>query len=341
MNIQKEEINQILPKEQTEEKEENKIEIQQIEEPSILLTTSELSTSFNEEHNSTNRNTTTIFDNYNNLNNLITNQNEYKNYITITEVNKPISKIQPNEKILQKLHNSFYKIQEMKMNKELFSFDSSSLKEFKTSFYTRQYQKTNEQFKSQHYVLQQTLLIALINKYFSIELKRPLKKATILSQFIQIIKLTNEKESIEFSELVENRCNELYREDISNGISIKTAKRRMQLNRKIESIHLLEDILYLSGEQLQLTCRLPKHSISSYYRNNNNNNENESKKSEKQFLQSVRAIYIDGKRVYYNSLCNQLILINSHLVQLLNTCKISLEMKENTITLCNELNNCI
>ena len=92
-------------------------------------------------------------------------------------------------------------------------------KEYKTEEKIRTFQRIQHQTKTQFYALQQTLLLVLLNNYFTIVIKKqriPAKK--LYNQFIQIELLTNQNETISFSEIIDKRCQELYEYDISDTI---------------------------------------------------------------------------------------------------------------------------
>ncbi|KAL7713709.1 TATA-binding protein-associated phosphoprotein [Entamoeba marina] len=96
--------------------------------------------------------------------------------------------------------------------------------------------------------LQQSLCIALLSQYATITIKQPAKKSTVTQQYMRIKSIDfGNGDVINLNEFLKKRCTEQKEDDIHSGVSIKTATRRYQNNKKIELLHLLVDLLDLKG----------------------------------------------------------------------------------------------
>ncbi|BFU23523.1 hypothetical protein EHI8A_076270 [Entamoeba histolytica HM-1:IMSS-B] len=103
--------------------------------------------------------------------------------------------------------------------------------------------KASREFRNAQ-TIQQSILIGLLNKYCTITIGQPAKKSTVTQQFMRIISLDfGGNDIILMDDFLKGRCLEQMNQDISDGVSQKTAWRRYQNNKKIEEIHLLMDIL--------------------------------------------------------------------------------------------------
>ena len=94
---------------------------------------------------------------------------------------------------------------------------------------------------------QQAILLLLLNQYFDITIKKPQKTKCECQQFFKIIHMTNGEDEVEVNTLIEKRCDEIAQKDIENGINAKTATRRKIVNRHVETLHLLNDMLSMKG----------------------------------------------------------------------------------------------
>ena len=92
-------------------------------------------------------------------------------------------------------------------------------------------------------VSQQGVLLALINKHFSISLAAPKKKSVVAQQMIVINYLKRDTDVVLVEEFIHRRLGEIQRYDMANGVSKKTAIRRCENNKIAETNHLLIDIL--------------------------------------------------------------------------------------------------
>ncbi|KAL7714807.1 TATA-binding protein-associated phosphoprotein [Entamoeba marina] len=96
--------------------------------------------------------------------------------------------------------------------------------------------------------LQQSLCIALLSEFATITIKQPAKKSTVTQQYMRIKSIDfGHGDCIVLNEFLKKRCTEHKLDDINSGVSIKTATRRYQNNKKIELLHLLIDLLDLKG----------------------------------------------------------------------------------------------
>ena len=329
---EKQQINQIQKIEEIKINEQNKLKIESTQNETINETTS---------------NDSSFIEFSNLLNNMKENEIEIEE-IPLIDIYKSFNLLNKTTKRIENETQKQIHSQETTKTKCKTEINKLNVsKDFKTSIEFRKQQRMNEQQKNQFYVLQQTFLISLLNKHFTIELQRPKKQATKLSQFFSILKIYNENERICFDDLVDVRCRELFRCDIENNISVKTAKRRLTTNRKIECIHLLEDVLLLLGEDLLLSKRFKNcpstvdssksNEMKIENSNNSKDNDNEftiqKKKHDKQHFQSVQAVYVNDHFVHFEVLTDILILLNGRIMELMNYCEHSLIIKKNTINL--------
>ena len=96
-------------------------------------------------------------------------------------------------------------------------------------------------------VYQQCILLGLLNRHFEITIHIPSKRSIVTRQFFKVDELKNENDSIKVDEYVEQRCKEKFEKDLANGVSEKTARRRLDTNKITEQIHLYIDILSCLG----------------------------------------------------------------------------------------------
>ena len=142
-----------------------------------------------------------------------------------------------NQNVAKKVSNRTITIYKKKKKKEKNTMESFTE--------TRQRKKNNEAFlKLRSYqVYQQSILLALLNRYFEITLQIPSKRSIVTRQFFKIEEIRNGNDVIKVEEYVEHRCKEKYEKDLLEGISEKTAKRRYDTNRITEQLHLMIDLL--------------------------------------------------------------------------------------------------
>ncbi|ELP91443.1 hypothetical protein EIN_155600 [Entamoeba invadens IP1] len=91
---------------------------------------------------------------------------------------------------------------------------------------------------------QQAVYIALLSSFFDITIKPPMKKTSVALQFLKIESLKKGNDCVRFDDVVDRRCQELYCRDVLCGVHEKTAKRRKETNKIVESLYLLIDILH-------------------------------------------------------------------------------------------------
>ena len=123
-----------------------------------------------------------------------------------------------------------------------------------------------------HQAIQQSILLALLNRYCTMmfkqtkkfntdsneqsedtkETKRGRRKQTILhyetTDFLRLNSIAfSSGEEINVNEYITKRTNEQYQCDIMSGVKEKTAKHRIQTYRRIEAVHFFMDILSENG----------------------------------------------------------------------------------------------
>jgi len=96
-------------------------------------------------------------------------------------------------------------------------------------------------------VYQQAIFIALLNQFFELLVKAPVKRSVVSLQLLRIESIKYLSDIIGVNDFVMARCKEKYKKDISSGIGEKTAKRRSDTNRVTELLHLLQDLLREKG----------------------------------------------------------------------------------------------
>ena len=91
----------------------------------------------------------------------------------------------------------------------------------------------------------QSILIGLLSKHSEIELTKPNKKCLVTQQFIKINSIKfSEDDVIKMNDFIENRCHERKNYEIhSLENDERTATRRIQNYKRIETIHVLIDLL--------------------------------------------------------------------------------------------------
>ncbi|EKE37296.1 hypothetical protein ENUP19_0057G0008 [Entamoeba nuttalli] len=144
-------------------------------------------------------------------------------------------------------------------------------------------------------VYQQGILLALLNQYFDIEIRKPLKKAHSFEQLIRIHRLIIGSESIDVEKFCDHRCKEKFQKDLCKGINEKTAKRRLENIRIVEMVFLLMDILMEFGYLFDTSCTKGKKGTVKYER--------------------IQNIFYNGKKIYdYNHFISIGKSVNSYLL---------------------------
>ena len=107
--------------------------------------------------------------------------------------------------------------------------------------------ETNTPHSSINYIsCQESVLLALLNRYAVIVVKKPRKKGDKTEQFIGVHSITVDS-IIDVSDFISTRCETLYNEDIKKQTKEYTASRRKLGNKITELTHLLIDLLELEG----------------------------------------------------------------------------------------------
>ena len=94
---------------------------------------------------------------------------------------------------------------------------------------------------------QECIYMALINRYFDISFIPHKKQSLVTVPFFRILKLNNEEDMIGFKELIEQRIVSRMNDEVSHGIVQKTAMRRCENYRLVDTLHVLNDILEIKG----------------------------------------------------------------------------------------------
>ena len=97
--------------------------------------------------------------------------------------------------------------------------------------------------------LQQSLCICLLSEFCDITIKQPARKSVVTQQYMRMKTLDfGYNEVIHITDYLKRRCTELKDDDLMNKVSMKTATRRFQNNKRIELLHLLIDLLTIRGD---------------------------------------------------------------------------------------------
>ena len=96
--------------------------------------------------------------------------------------------------------------------------------------------KLNKEYES----CQQMFLLSLINSHFNVILCKGSKQS--LSSIPRIVKLLNDDDEVDFLNLVNQQCTALYQKDIKTNISMNTAQKRLEKNKRVFASNLLLDI---------------------------------------------------------------------------------------------------
>ena len=131
------------------------------------------------------------------------------------------------------------------MNQKIYD---SIIFNFKTISYhmslstSKQRSRDKKSFKSE----QQSTLIGILNKYYSIEISSPTIKSHYSTQFFHVKRIYMENEVINVKSVMNSLCTQKYNEDIKK-VSLKTTKRRRRVNKIIMEIDFLSDIMFNKG----------------------------------------------------------------------------------------------
>ena len=90
----------------------------------------------------------------------------------------------------------------------------------------------------------ESILLVLLSQYCKIEISKPSKKCLVTQQFLKIMTINfGEDDSINVNDLIDKRCISRKEYEIKNDSNESTASRRIQGYKRIETIHLLVDLL--------------------------------------------------------------------------------------------------
>ncbi|KAL7714117.1 Uncharacterized protein QTN25_008386 [Entamoeba marina] len=90
---------------------------------------------------------------------------------------------------------------------------------------------------------QQAVMLGFLNLCYDIHIDHPTKRSVVTLPFLKVSKLINGNEVIHFSELVEKTIQNIYENELTNGVKKKTATRRLETNRIVEHLQLLINFL--------------------------------------------------------------------------------------------------
>ncbi|ELP87111.1 hypothetical protein EIN_495860 [Entamoeba invadens IP1] len=90
----------------------------------------------------------------------------------------------------------------------------------------------------------EAVLISLLSRHCIVEISKPNKKSSVTSQFIKVTEIDFDNgDTINVSDLIELRCFERRDFEVQKKVEVKTATRRIQSYKRIETLHLLIDLL--------------------------------------------------------------------------------------------------
>ncbi|ELP92195.1 hypothetical protein EIN_381720 [Entamoeba invadens IP1] len=93
---------------------------------------------------------------------------------------------------------------------------------------------------------QECVLLALLNQFYGLTFTPHKKQTLVTVPFFRILTI-KDKDTIYFKELIERRINERLNAEVVEGSSLKTALRRCENYRIVDTIHILADMLELKG----------------------------------------------------------------------------------------------
>ncbi|ELP93348.1 hypothetical protein EIN_057330 [Entamoeba invadens IP1] len=94
---------------------------------------------------------------------------------------------------------------------------------------------------------QEAVLIGLLNMFYDVTFTAHKKQMLITVPFFRILTLENYGDPIFFRELIERRISERLNSEVAAGSSLKTALRRCENYRLVDTLHTLGDLLELLG----------------------------------------------------------------------------------------------
>ncbi|ELP88343.1 hypothetical protein EIN_227660 [Entamoeba invadens IP1] len=97
--------------------------------------------------------------------------------------------------------------------------------------------------KRNYLVTLQSVLIGLLNKHFEVTIIPPKKRSTVALQVFHIGVLKRGEDVIDFDCFTTKRQEEIFKWDLKNGITQKTAMRRLARNKVEDPIQILIDVL--------------------------------------------------------------------------------------------------
>ncbi|GAB1221536.1 hypothetical protein ENUP19_0082G0065 [Entamoeba nuttalli] len=100
-------------------------------------------------------------------------------------------------------------------------------------------------------VYEQSIFLALLNQYFDITLRLPIKQAKVFEQILVIDSISREEDYVDVVCFIDKRCSERYNFDLTHGVSKKTCQRRFETNKLTESLHFLSDVIAEFGYVLE------------------------------------------------------------------------------------------
>lgn len=178
-----------------------------------------------------------------------------------------------------------------------------------------QQQKENARMYTEHrnyQSYQQSVLIALINKYGDVVIRKEKKRSnkTVPFYTIQTI-IFGSNDKINFDDYIQRRCTEKKTSDILNGINEKTATRRYKTNKITEVLHTLIDLLMIRDEELEISSTRYKAGITrtetmiGFYVERERYGENEIKTIGNQINQYLQQLLVNGEvRIPQSALFN-------------------------------------
>ncbi|KAL7711778.1 TATA-binding protein-associated phosphoprotein [Entamoeba marina] len=91
-------------------------------------------------------------------------------------------------------------------------------------------------------LLQEVFLLYLLNPFCSVELTKPSHRSKTIPYIYKIIRITFEREEIEFNKTVENILTGIVEDEVVNGLPREKAKRHCESNRIGVTVNLLMDM---------------------------------------------------------------------------------------------------
>ena len=95
--------------------------------------------------------------------------------------------------------------------------------------------------------IHESTCIALLNRVWKFSFKKASKRSVLTLQFLKIDEMQKQSDVVSVNNFIDERVDSLVQEDVKNGISEETAKRRIVQRRIVECNKLLVDILREEG----------------------------------------------------------------------------------------------